>query len=105
VIRQGEEQNFKPVLYIEPHSENSDSKIISAFEFVSKKFPGVALRKAGKIFEVHVPDSYHNGHEAHFGQVLEKFLEYREAGKLPEWEKAAMLTKYKLLMEALNYRQ
>ncbi|MFZ9981966.1 MAG: putative oxidoreductase C-terminal domain-containing protein [Cyclobacteriaceae bacterium] len=105
VIRQGEEQNFKPVLYIEPHSETSDSKIISAFESVSKKFPGVVLRKSGKAFEVHVPDSYHNGHEAHFGQVLEKFLKYREVGKLPEWEKAAMLTKYKLLMAALNFRQ
>lgn len=102
VIRQGEEQNFKPVLYIEPENILTEAAIKSGFEAIRKKFPGVELRKKDGIFEVVIPAAYHNGHEAHFAQVLQKFLEYRERGSLPDWETAGMLTKYKLLMEALK---
>jgi hypothetical protein len=49
-----------------------------------------------------IPKEYHNGHEAHFAQVLETFLKYRTDGKLPEWERAGMLTKYELLMRSLE---
>ena len=104
VIRQGAEQGYKPVLYIEPSEGISGVDIESAFEGIAKKYPGVALKKLGAIYEVQIPPSYHNGHEAHFAQVLQKFLEYRIAGKLPEWEKAGMLVKYRLLMEAMRLK-
>jgi Fe-S cluster assembly scaffold protein SufB len=34
------------------------------------------------------------GHEAHFGQVTEEFLEYVKSGRLPEWEIPNMIVKY-----------
>jgi hypothetical protein len=45
-------------------------------------------------YQVMIPDSYHNGHEAHFAQVTEKFLEYYKAGTMPAWEVPNMITKY-----------
>lgn len=101
VIRQGAEQEFKPKLYIEPAQGLRAAEIESGFERVRKKFPGVELKQVGSIFEVYVPPVYHIGHEAHFAQVLQKFLEYRKAGKLPEWEHAGMMVKYELLMRSL----
>ena len=102
VIRQGAEQNFKPVLYIEPVA-GSDLKLMeSAFTRIQKKYPGVALKSMESGWEVVIPKEYHNGHEAHFAQVLETFLKYRADGKLPEWERAGMLTKYELLMMSLE---
>ncbi len=35
------------------------------------------------------------GHEEHFGQVTDRFLEYvKNPGAMPSWEKANMLSKY-----------
>ena len=101
VIRQGEAQRFMPSLYIEPTSDVTD---LVAFEnalqtnlpTVQKKYPGISLRKdeAQKQWEVVIPQKYHVGHEAHFGQVTEAFLGYLIDGKLPEWEVPNMITKY-----------
>ncbi|MGB3585299.1 MAG: putative oxidoreductase C-terminal domain-containing protein, partial [Tunicatimonas sp.] len=51
-------------------------------------------------WEVLVPEEYKVGHEAHFSQVTEKYLEYLVAGELPDWEIKNMLTKYYLTMQA-----
>jgi hypothetical protein len=47
-----------------------------------------------------VPASYDVGHEAHFAQVMEKFLSYLRAGRLPAWEVPNMITKYSTMMRA-----
>jgi hypothetical protein len=64
-------------------------------ETLQAKYPGVDLQKmpSGE-YQVIVPDSYHNGHEAHFAQVTERFLEYYQNGKMPAWEVPNMITKY-----------
>jgi hypothetical protein len=41
-------------------------------------------------------------HEEHFGQVMDKFLEYMKEGKLPEWEVSGMITKYYTTTSALQ---
>ncbi len=48
-----------------------------------------------------MPAHYHVGHEAHFGQVTEKFLGYLTAGALPAWEVPNMLAKYYTTTQAL----
>jgi hypothetical protein len=58
------------------------------------------VKAEGPQFIVTVPEHYHNGHEAHFTQVTEHFLEYLKAGKLPDWEVPNMLTKYATIMQA-----
>jgi hypothetical protein len=60
----------------------------------------VAVRPAGRNWEVVIPERYKVGHEAHFGQVTAAYLEYLAKGSLPEWEVPNMLVKYHTLMEA-----
>lgn len=104
VIRQGADQKYKPTLYIEPIApdDSYQAALEEAVTAVSIKFPGVDIRPFEDGFEVIVPEEYHNGHEAHFGQVMEKFLEYVDAGKLPDWEVPNMIAKYYTTITALQ---
>ena len=56
---------------------------------------------AGK-WKIKVPKKYHVGHEAHFSQVMEKYLQYLTEGKLPEWEVPNMVAKYYTTTTALK---
>jgi predicted dehydrogenase len=103
-IRQGAEQGFKPVLYIERAASVTPAEhqlaLLTAMTTVAKSFPGVDVERKGDHYVVTVPDKYHNGHEAHFTQVTENFLAYVRAGKLPDWEVPNMITKYATIMQA-----
>jgi len=57
---------------------------------------------ADKRWTVEIPAQYSIGHEAHFGQVTEKYLQYLKDGKLPEWEVPNMIVKYYTTTEALR---
>lgn len=104
IIRQGAEQSFKPTLYVENVSGASEadfeSTLRGAVQNIAKKYPGVDIKKSGQAWVVVVPDKYNVGHEAHFAQVTEKFLQYLAAGALPNWEEPNMLAKYYTIMEA-----
>jgi predicted dehydrogenase len=103
-IKQGAEQGYKPVLYVQRNAsvsaENHDQALSAAIAEVAKTFPGIGLKREGDLQVVTVPEKYHNGHEAHFTQVTENFLKYLRAGKLPAWEVPNMLTKYATIMQA-----
>ncbi len=103
-IKQGAEQGFKPVLYIERAASVTPAQhqlaLYTAITAVAKSFPGVDVKPEGDHYVVIVPDKYHNGHEAHFTQVTENFLGYVRAGKLPDWEVPNMITKYATIMQA-----
>jgi hypothetical protein len=106
IIRQGAEQGYAPALYIEP-AKDVDA---AAFEKtlndnlakVQAKFPGIELEKLELSWKVTVPKEYHNGHEAHFGQVTARYLQYLVDGKLPDWEVPNMITKYYTTTKALE---
>lgn len=105
IIRQGKEQNFKPILYIEPVKKSDtgfEKDLADAMKTVSAKYAGVDLKKVANGWQVNVPESYNVGHETHFGQVTEKYLEYLKAGKLPDWEVPNMITKYYITTKALE---
>ena len=105
IIRQGKEENYKPVLYIEPLSKTDrtfESDLKTALGKVQEKYPGVDVERKGDLWSVTVPEKYHNGHEAHFGQVAEKYLEYLQNGNMPEWEVPNMITKYYVTTKALE---
>jgi predicted dehydrogenase len=97
IIRQGKEQGFKPTLYIERADEKS---LRAAIAEVAKSYPGIDAIAEGGHYVITVPDKYHNGHEAHFGQVTENFLKYVRDGKLPAWEVPNMIVKYATIMQA-----
>ena len=98
IIRQGSEEAYKPTLYIET-GENTDGfekKLETAVsEVISTKYPGVELvQLSGRQWKLIVPDNYKAGHEAHFAQVMEKYLDFLSTGKMPEWEVPNMIAKY-----------
>lgn len=49
-----------------------------------------------------IPEKYHVGHEAHFAQVTNKFLDYLQTEKLPAWEVPNMISKYYTTMLAMQ---
>lgn len=105
IIRQGKEENYRPVLYIEPLSKTDrtfESDLKTALAKVQEKFPGVDVKRSGEIWTVTVPEKYHNGHEAHFGQVTEKYLDYLQNNSMPKWEVPNMITKYFITTNALE---
>jgi predicted dehydrogenase len=103
VIRQGAEQKYKPVLYIERNPsvtpEAHEVALTAAVERLQGKWPGVAVRREGDHFAVDVPAKFDVGHESHFAQVTTDFLRYLREGKLPEWEVPNMLVKYGTIMQ------
>lgn len=104
IIKQGAEQNYKPTLYIEPISNDKtyETGLNQALTVVQKKYPGVSLKKNDKGWEVEIPEKYKEGHEAHFGRVTEKYLEFLKQGKLPTWEVPNMIAKYYTTTQALK---
>ncbi|MFD1632109.1 putative oxidoreductase C-terminal domain-containing protein [Pseudopedobacter beijingensis] len=104
-IKQGKEQGFKPVLYIEPKQHNDlDYKraLFDGFVKLQKKYPGIELKEVTNGYEVIIPESYKVGHEAHFAEVARKYLAYLKEGKLPEWEVPNMIAKYYTTTSALE---
>jgi hypothetical protein len=68
---------------------------------VRTAYPGVEAQRAGSTWRVAVPQSYHVGHEAHFGEVASSFLRYVAEGALPAWEVPNMIAKYHTTTRAL----
>jgi predicted dehydrogenase len=104
VIRQGPEQKYKPVLYVERSGSGDDATLEKALRAaisqLQQKYPGVGFRRDGKLWQVTVPEKYDVGHEAHFAQVTENFLRYLRTGQAPSWEAPNMITKYATTMKA-----
>lgn len=102
IIKQGAEQKYKPTLYVNPVGEIAgfERVIGEHIKQVQVKYPGIELKKNGNEWEVVVPESYKEGHEAHFGKVMQKFLGYLQNNELPAWEVPNMLAKYYTTMQA-----
>jgi predicted dehydrogenase len=104
VIRQGEAENFKPVLYVEKNGRGAAIDFVlalqTAIQDLQAKYPGIGVQGEGPSWRVTIPDKYDVGHEAHFSQVTENYLNYLRNGRLPNWEVPDMLTKYATLMQA-----
>ena len=106
IIRQGEEQNYRPELYIEPVNDVSMADLKEAvnnnLSTIHNQYEGVEIEEQQGRLHVVIPDQYRYGHEAHFGQVAEKYLRFLEEGSLPEWEVPNMLAKYYTTTKALE---
>ncbi|MBN1818668.1 MAG: hypothetical protein JW828_15000 [Sedimentisphaerales bacterium] len=105
IIRQGKEENYRPELFVEPLSEFIIPVAVAlpkAFLDLEKKYPGIKLNRKGTGWHISIPDQYRVGHEAHFGQVTERFLQYLIDGTLPDWEVPNMKAKYYVTTTALE---
>ncbi|CAN5164906.1 putative oxidoreductase C-terminal domain-containing protein [soil metagenome] len=106
VIRQGEEQQYRPELYIEPVDgvalESFEADLIYYLQQLQSRYKGLAVKRSGNGWMVIIPESLRTGHEAHFGEVTQKFLQYLKEGRLPAWEVPNMITKYYITTKALE---
>jgi predicted dehydrogenase len=103
IIRQGEEEQYKPTLYVRLLEGQDEALSTAVGQTLQVKYKGISLRQMPDgLYQVLVPESYHVGHEAHFTQVTERFLEYYKSGKMPDWEVPNMLVKYYTTTKALE---
>jgi len=106
VIRQGKEQNYKAQLYVEPVDGVDKAQLKGAFDKaitnLQKDYPGLTIADTDAGWQIVIPQEIRIGHEAHFGQVTERYLQYLQDGKLPSWEVPNMLTKYQITTSALE---
>lgn len=102
VIRQGAEQKFQPTLYIEPANKSVAfaADVTAAIASIQGQFPGISVTPTSAGWEVVIPASYKEGHEAHFARVTEKYLDYLKNMQLPAWEIPNMLAKYYVTTQA-----
>lgn len=108
IIKQGEDQGYKPTLYVEAIPGQGNDSFESALsktinQDLAATYPGIKLVKIGNnSWTVEIPDQYKVGHEAHFGQVTGKYLNYLVIGSMPDWEVPNMIVKYYLTTKALE---
>lgn len=97
VIRQGKEEKYQPTLYVEPvagDTKKYSEALTRSIAELSRQYPGIGTEKTANGWEIIIPDKYKLGHEAHFAQVMERYLQYLKDGKLPDWEVPDMIAKY-----------
>ncbi len=105
IIRQGAEENYMPTLYVEAAEGRRIGRALrtAVRRTLQATYPGLDLERLGEgRWKVVIPDKYRVGHEAHFGEVTEKYLRYLSEGKLPDWETPNMIAKYYTITQALK---
>ena len=105
IIRQGQAENFTPELYVESVGGADMSAALNkaVSRTLQQTWPGIGIEALGRgKWKITIPQKYRVGHEAHFGQVTEKYLRYLVDGKLPDWEVPNMIAKYYTTTQALQ---
>jgi len=106
IIKQGSEQDYTPELYVEAAKDTNERELGEALKDavaqLQDEYAGVAVEKTGGIWHVSIPEKYRIGHEAHFREVAERYLDYLVAGELPEWEIPNTRAKYYTTTTALR---
>jgi len=96
LVRQGKEQNYKPVVYLEllNSGQIAEKQLLDAIGRLQSLYPGIAVKKAGKEWVLIIPEKYKVPHEEHFAEVVKNYLTYLKGTELPAWEIPNMLAKY-----------
>ncbi len=104
IIRQGQPQGCRPELYVEAGEDATrlEDSLRIAIQDLQPHCPGIGIETADRGWRITIPASYRIGHEAHFAQVMERFLSYIKQGRLPDWETPNMLAKYATTTMALE---
>ena len=100
-------QDYRPTLYIAPAAGVDPSafrqQLTQTLAALQSEFPGIGLREnSSEGFEITVPETLREGHEAHFAAVLDRYLDYLSGTPIPDWEKQNTLTKYYITTQALR---
>jgi predicted dehydrogenase len=105
-VKQGKEQNYKPVLYIENidkrDEKNWNINMTKGLEKLREHYPEINLKKSSNGWEVIIPEKYEIDHEQQFALVIKTYLKYLKEGTMPKWEIAGMISKYYTTTQALE---
>lgn len=91
-------------IFITPDNKDDDDfadRLDTALNAI-QDLPNLKAEKILNGYKVVIPDNLYLSHEDHFAKVLDTFLQYRQDGVLPEWEKSFILAKYYLTTKALE---
>lgn len=104
VIRQDSAHAYKPVLSVEPLQPTAryEQVLRGVIASLQSEYPGLALQKTAKGWELRVPARFELDHEATFAEVTKKYLSFVRGGKMPAWEVPNMLAKYYTTTKALE---
>lgn len=106
MILQDKEQGYRPQLYAQAAegvtTVEFDAALARAVAALQMRFPNVTTVKEGVKTRIVIPESYNNGHEAHFAAVAQKYFDYLVTQKVPEWEMANTMVKYYITTKALS---
>ncbi|MDG5767496.1 putative oxidoreductase C-terminal domain-containing protein [Balneolales bacterium ANBcel1] len=103
VIRQDLEQDFVATLYVVPADEADEDferVLQEALGSLGDTYEGLSARHTEFGWEISIPEAYVETHEEHFTRVTQRFLEALEIGRIPEWERVNLETKYFLTTRA-----
>lgn len=97
----------RPELYVVPNNSNDKSTILAALkkkiDSLQSKYAGIGVEDSGEKIKITIPDQLRDGHEAHFAEVMRRFLQYlRDPKSMPAWEKPNMKAKYYTTTQALK---
>lgn len=106
VIRQGAEQGYRPVLYIEAADDsnaNFDDDVAQAIAALPSEFDGVTVVKEnGNRYRVNIDAKLVSSHEAHFANVMSAYLSFLRDGGMPHWEVPNAIARYYITTKALD---
>ncbi|SEL68587.1 putative oxidoreductase C-terminal domain-containing protein [Parapedobacter koreensis] len=110
IIRQGAEEQYKPVLYVESTGERTaqafEEALAAAIKQLGETYEGVAFESLGDgRYRINIPSSLVTTHEEHFAEVTKKYLSFLQSGSMPDWEVPNMIAKYYLTTKALEEAQ
>jgi predicted dehydrogenase len=100
IILQNIEQNYRPELFVKIKEPSVESALKQGVENLQNTYPGIELQKHEDRWQVMIPDKYRLGHEAHFAQVMEKYLGFLANNDMPAWEVPNMIAKYYMTTSA-----
>jgi predicted dehydrogenase len=94
-IRQGAAEMHLPELYVVASSADVTAAVQRRVKALSSRWPGIAVGPANGEMHIQIPEKYRVGHEAHFAQVTNHFVNYVNAPEsMPAWEGSYMMAKY-----------
>ncbi len=98
-VRQTRADAYRPELYVLPVDAARAHQVRTALErkiaALQRTYPGISVDERAGLLHVAIPDTYRLGHEAHFAEVMSRYLDYLSGRvSVPVWERTNMLAKY-----------
>ena len=100
LVRQGPETQYQAEVHLQPLVDNFESRLKSERQQWQQRFPGLDYQSSEIGFRFIAPTDLDHGHESHFALVLNQFLDYLDAGKIPDDVTSRIRSRYTLLAQA-----